>query len=35
MIVRVTKFLDKEQRAFILGLQKEDKDDEDPGFLEA
>ena len=35
MITHATKFLDDERLAFILGLQKEDKDDEDLGFLEA
>jgi len=35
MIIYTTKFLDDERLAFILGLQKEDKDDKDLGFLEA
>ncbi len=35
MIMHTTKFSDDKRLAFILGLQKEDKDDEDPGFLEA
>ena len=35
MIMHAAKFSDEEQSAFIQGLNKEDDDDQDLGFLEA
>jgi len=35
MIVHVTKFSDEEQSAFLKGINEDDNDDQDLGFLEA
>jgi len=35
MIARAMKFTDEEREAFIQGLQEEEEETEDPGFLEA
>jgi hypothetical protein len=35
MIARTMKFTDEERSAFIQGLQEDEEETEDPGFLEA
>ena len=35
MIARAMKFTDEEREAFIQGLQEDEEETEDPGFLEA